>query len=60
MSNEAQTKCALGLVPGQPGRRVQHGFQTITLRQFAILGGNAAGDFLNLIAAGKLVSEHHE
>ena len=60
MPNQTEAKRALCFVPGQSGGRVQHHAQVIALRQFAIFGGDAAGDLLKLLAAGKIMLHYHQ
>jgi hypothetical protein len=58
--DQAEREGVLGLDAGQPGRRVEHGGQAVPLGQLAGLGGDAAGDPLELLAAGQVVLDHDE
>ena len=44
----------------RPGRRIEHGRQPVALGQLAGLGGDAAGDPLELVAAGQVVLDDDE
>ncbi len=61
MTNQAEAERSLGLISGQPNSSVKHCFQGVTFGQFAFLGGNATGDFLQLVTARKVVLDYdHE
>ena len=58
--DQREAERVLGLDAGQPGRRVEHGRQAVALGQLAGLGGDAAGDPLELVAAGQVVLDDDE
>ena len=58
--DQREAEGVLGLDAGQPGRRVEHGGQAVALGQLAGLGGDAAGDPLELVAAGQVVLDDDE
>jgi hypothetical protein len=58
--DQAEREGVLGLDAGQPGRRVEHGGQAVPLGQLARFGGDAAGDPLELVAAGQVVLDDDE
>ena len=60
LAHQRQRKRPFGLVAGQSGGRIQHAVQFVTVGQFALFGGNAAGDFGQLLAAGQLVLDDHK
>ena len=60
VAHQRQAEGVLGLDPGQAGRRVEHGGQAVALGQLARLGGDAAGDRLELVAAGQVVLDDDE
>ena len=60
VADQRQAEGVLGLQPRQPRRRVEHGGQAVALGQLARLGGDAAGDRLELVAAGQVVLDDDE
>ena len=58
--DQTEREGVLGLHSSQPGRRVEHGGQAVALGQLAGLGGHAAGDPLELVAAGQVVLDDDE
>ena len=60
MPDQREAQRVLGLDPGQAGRRVEDGRQPFALGQLAGLGGDPAGDPLELVAAGQVVLDDHE
>ena len=60
MPRQRQRERALGLVPGQPRRRVEHGAEPVAVGQLAGLGRQRAGDGLELVAARQVVVDQDE
>ena len=55
MTNQAEAERPLGLVPSQPGGRVQDGLQFTILGQLAFLGSNPSGDHFELSPVRQVV-----
>ena len=58
--DQGQAQRILGLDPGQARRRIQHGRECIAVGQLAVVGGDAPGDPLELVAAGQVMLDHDE
>ena len=59
MPDKAERKGPLCFVAGQSAGRVEHCAQLVPLGQFALLGGDAAGDLFQLSPVGQLVLYDH-
>ena len=60
MPDQRQAEGVLGLHPGQARRRIEDHAQVVALGQVAGLGGDAAGDLLDLVTTGQVVLDDDE
>ena len=58
MANQRERERVLGLDTGQADRGIENGIKGIAVGKFAGLGGDRAGDLLELIPARQIMFEH--
>jgi len=60
VTDERERERGLSFVASQTGRRVQQHVELCLGRQFAVLGGDAASNFVQLLAERQVVFQHDE